>query len=192
MKLNRLLKDIRACQVCSGDLPLGPRPVVQAHEKAKLIIVGQAPGLKVHQSGIPWDDASGDRLRNWLGLTKDVFYDPQEVAIVPVGFCYPGKAKSGDLPPRKECHPLWHQQIFDLLPERRLTLLIGSYAQAVYLGKRRKKTLTETVRAWRVYMPEFLPLPHSSPLNNIWLHKHPWFTNEVLSNLPKIIQSTLQ
>lgn len=190
-KFDRLLKDIRACEACKAHLPMGPRPVVQAHPSAKLVIVGQAPGLKVHQSGVPWDDASGDRLRSWLAIPKDVFYDPKKVAIIPIGFCYPGKGKSGDLPPRKECQPLWHQQLFDLLPHRRLTLLIGNYAQAVYLKKRRKSSLTETVRAWREYLPEYLPLPHSSPLNNIWLHKHPWFQAEVLVHLPRLIEGAL-
>lgn len=191
MKMDRLLEEIKNCQVCRGQLPLGPRPIVQAHPSARLVLVGQAPGLKVHQSGIPWDDASGDRLRSWLGLSKDVFYDRRRVAIVPIGFCYPGKGKSGDLPPRKECLPLWHERIFDLLPNRRLTLLIGNHAQAVYLKGRRKSSLTETVRAWKDYLPEFLPLPHPSPLNNIWLHKHPWFPREVLTHLPGLVERAL-
>lgn len=191
MKLDQLLKKINACQVCKADLPLGPRPIVQAHSSARIVIVGQAPGLKVHQSGIPWDDASGDRLRAWLGLSKNIFYDPKCVAIVPIGFCYPGKGKSGDLPPRKECQPLWHDKLFEVLPERRLTLLVGSYAQAAYLKKRRKGSLTETVRAWNEYLPEYIPLPHPSPLNNIWLHKHPWFARDVLPALPDLIGKAL-
>lgn len=191
MKMNQLREKIKDCRVCEAHLPLGPRPVLQIHRSARLVIIGQAPGLKVHLSGIPWEDASGDRLRSWLGISKDVFYDRKKIAIVPIGFCYPGKGKFGDLPPRKECQPLWHPQIFDLLPPERLTLLIGSYAQAVYLKKRRKTSLTETVRAWKEYLPEYLPLPHPSPLNNIWLHKNPWFQDEVLSRLPKIIEKAL-
>lgn len=189
--MDELLQNIRACKACGESLPLGPRPIVQAHPDARLIIVGQAPGLKVHQSGIAWDDASGDRLRNWLNLKKDVFYNPKVVAIIPVGFCYPGKGKSGDLPPRKECFPLWHDKLFDSLPNRKLTLLVGSYAQGVYLGKRRKGSLNETVRAWIEYLPDYLPLPHPSPLNNIWLHKHPWFEREILGDLRGIIEGVL-
>lgn len=160
-------------------MPLGPRPVLQASSSAKILIVGQAPGIKVHETGIPWNDASGERLREWLGLSVEIFYDEKKIAIVPMGFCYPGTGPHGDLPPRKECYPLWHKKLLSQMPEIKLSLLIGQYAQQAYLGKRRKKSLTDTVRAWREYLPEYLPLPHPSPRNNIWLAKNPWFEDEI-------------
>ncbi len=178
-----LLADIRACTVCSSALPEGPRPVVQAAPGARLLIIGQAPGRRVHASGIPWDDPSGDRLRSWLGIDSETFYDPERVALVPMGFCYPGTGKSGDLPPRKECAELWHAPILNGLTEVRLTLLLSLYAQRYYLGGAAKKTLTETVRAWRDYAPARIPLPHPSPRNNIWLKKNPWFADELLPEL---------
>lgn len=181
--LTMLLAEIRRCRVCEKVLPLGPRPVLQAGAKARLLIVGQAPGLKVHNSGIPWNDASGERLRDWLGMDRTCFYDPDRVAIAPMGFCYPGRGKSGDLPPRPECAPLWMEALRARLPEIELTLLIGSYAQRYFLGKRRKATLTETVRAWREYAPQFLPLPHPSPRNVGWRQQNGWFAQEVLPAL---------
>lgn len=178
--LNRLLAEIRACHRCESDLPLGPRPMVQAAAGAKLLIVGQAPGTKVHTTGIPFNDPSGDRLRDWLGIGPDVFYDPHKVAILPAGLCYPGRGKSGDLPPLPVCAPLWHPRLRALLPDLQLTLLVGAYAQAYYLGERRGRTLSDTVRNFRAYGPLFLPLPHPSPRNRLWLRQRPWFDEEVL------------
>lgn len=187
--LPQLLEDIRACSHCTT-LPYGPRPVVQAHGSARLCIIGQAPGRKVHETGIPWDDPSGNRLRDWLGLTPTQFYDPQKVAIVPMGFCYPGKAASGDNPPRPECAPRWHEQLIARLPDIALTLLIGRYAQTCNLGDRRKATLGHTVRAWREYLPSgYLPLPHPSPRNQPWLVKNPWFEEELVRELQNVIRS---
>lgn len=186
-----LVSEIRACTVCAESLPLGPRPVVSVHPEARLLIIGQAPGRRVHGSGVPWDDPSGVRLRQWMGIDGATFYDPRRVAIVPMGFCYPGTGKSGDLPPRPECAELWHQRILDRLGNVQLTLLLSQYAQAHYLGTRRKKTLTETVRAWRDYGPEFMPLPHPSPRNNRWLKKNPWFEVDVLPELRSRVAAAL-
>lgn len=188
MTLPQLLNDIRACTHCAGHLPFAPRPVLQVHSSARLRIIGQAPGSKVNETGIPWDDKSGERLRQWLGLTPESFYDAQKVAIIPMGFCYPGKAKSGDMPPRPECAPRWHAQLNAHLSGIRLTLLIGQYAQAHYLGSHRKATLTDTVKAWTEYLPlGYLPLAHPSPRNQIWLKKNPWFENERVPELQKKI-----
>jgi uracil-DNA glycosylase len=182
--LPTLLTEIRACRVCADALPLGPRPVVQAGAGARLRIIGQAPGRKVRDSGVPWDDASGQRLRDWLGLTPEQFYDPDKVAILPIGFCYPGKAASGDRPPRPECAPLWHDRINAGLGAVQLTLLVGHYAQARYLGARRKANLTETVRAWRDYAAAgIFPLPHPSPRNQPWFTQHSWFAADLLPAL---------
>lgn len=178
--LPALLEEVRACQLCAGKLPFAPRPVLRASETATLLIVGQAPGTKVHQTGIPWNDPSGDRLRLWMGVDRETFYDERRIAIIPAGLCYPGKGKSGDLPPRPECAPKWHPLLRPHLPHVTLTLLIGQYAQQYYLGTRIKKTLTETVRAWEEYTPAFLPLPHPSPRNTLWLKKNPWFEEEVV------------
>ena len=190
--LERLLHEVRACTHCTAMLPLGPRPVLQAATSARLRIVGQAPGRKVHESGIPWADASGERLRDWLGLTTAQFYDPSTVAILPMAFCYPGRAASGDLPPRPECAARWHARLNAHLPKIGLTLLIGRYAQAHYLGKRCRPTLGETVRAWHEYLPlGYLPLPHPSPRNQPWLVKNAWFTDEVLPSLRQAVQSAI-
>lgn len=186
-----LLKEIRQCTACEPHLSHGANPVIQAHPNARLLIIGQAPGIKVHESSIPWNDASGERLREWLGIDSDTFYDEQKVAIVPMGFCYPGKGKSGDLPPRKECAELWHKKVLQSLPNVQMTLLIGQYAQNYYLKERATKTLTETVKNWQVWAPEFLPLPHPSPRNNIWLKKNPWFENEVIPYIRKHISEHL-
>jgi uracil-DNA glycosylase len=184
-KLGALLKNVRACTLCR-DLPLGPRPVLRASSSAKLLIIGQAPGTKVHESGIPWNDRSGDRLREWLGVDRETFYDEARVAIMPMGFCYPGVDKNGgDLPPRPECAPLWHPQLLPLLKGVELTLLIGLYAQGRYLGERRKSTLTDTVKAWRDYGPTYIPLPHPSWRNTAWLKKNPWFEKDLLPVLRK-------
>ncbi len=188
-----LSDEIAACRVCTAHLPLGPRPVVRAGDaRARVLVIGQAPGTKVHASGVPWDDASGHRLRTWLGVTADDFYDQTKFAIVPMGFCYPGRGKGGDMPPRPECAPLWHDRILAELPSIRLTLLIGTYAQARYLGGRRKATLGETVRAWQDYVDDgFLPLVHPSPRNAIWLKRNPWFEAEVVPYLQNAVAEVL-
>lgn len=178
--LEQLLKEIRGCRVCEEHLPLGPRPILSASRSAKLLVVGQAPGTKVHDSGIPWNDASGERLRQWMDIDEETFYDPSKIAIVPMGFCYPGKGKSGDLPPRPECAENWHAKLIKELPNIELTLLFGQYAQAYFLGATRKKTLTETVKNWESYQPLYLPLPHPSPRNNIWLKRNSWFEKDVI------------
>jgi uracil-DNA glycosylase len=182
--LDNLLRDVRACRLCVEHLPLGPRPVLRMASTARLLIIGQAPGTKVHETGIPWNDRSGDRLRQWLAIDRDIFYDESRIAIMPMGFCYPGVDKNGgDLPPRRECAPKWHARLRGQLPGIELTLLVGSYAQAHYLGERRKGTMTETVGAWRDYGPEFLPLPHPSWRNTGWLKKNSWFEKELVPEL---------
>ena len=187
--LAQLLENVRACTHCADALPYGPRPVLQAHGSARLRIVGQAPGRKVHETGIPWDDPSGDRLRDWLGLTTEQFYDPCKVAILPIAFCYPGKAASGDKSPRPDCAPRWHGQLNSHLFEIGLTLLIGQYAHAYYLGRSRKATLRDTILAWKEYLPTgYLPLAHPSPRNQPWLVKNPWFEGTLVCELRKIIQ----
>ncbi|KXF80383.1 uracil-DNA glycosylase family protein [Enterovibrio coralii] len=174
-----LLDEVRRCNHCEAHLPLGPRPVVQASSTAKLLIIGQAPGTRVHETGIPWNDPSGDRLREWLQMGKDRFYDPTQVAIMPMGFCYPGRGKSGDLPPRPECAPKWHTSISSHLHNVQLTLLIGDYAQRYYLNGK-PKTLTDTVKANTQWAPDSIALPHPSPRNNLWLRKNPWFEEKTL------------
>lgn len=174
-----LLDRVRACTICQDHLPHAPRPVIQAHPEAKLLIIGQAPGTKVHETGIPWNDASGQRLRQWLDLPPELFYDPKHIAIVPMGLCYPGKGKSGDLPPRPECAPHWHPRVIPQLPNVGMTLLIGQYAQQYYLSNK-PKTLTETVKQWQTWAPQYLPLPHPSPRNTLWLKKNPWFEAQVV------------
>jgi len=178
--MKALLKSISECNECAAHLPLGPNPILTAHSKSKIIIIGQAPGLAVHKSSIPWDDKSGDNLRAWLQLSKTDFYNPEKVALLPMGFCYPGRGKSGDLPPRKECAPLWHHKVLNLIENAELTVLIGKYAQDYYLGKTAKKTLTDTVKNFRDYQPNYLVLPHPSPRNNIWKAKNQWFEQEVI------------
>lgn len=189
--LGVLLAQIRSCEVCVPHLPAGPRPIVSAHPNASVLIIGQAPGRRVHESGVPWDDPSGDRLRDWMGVDKDLFYDREKIGIVPMGFCYPGTGKSGDLPPRKECAELWHQELLAGMPNIQLTLLLSQYAHARYLPGRRKKTVTETVRSWQEYLPTYLPLPHPSPRNNIWLKKNPWFALEVIPYVRKTVGDLL-
>jgi len=189
--LDSLLHEIAACRVCAASLPHAPRPVVAAGAGARLLIVGQAPGRRVHETGIPWNDKSGEELRAWLGISSAQFYDASRVAIVPMGFCYPGKGASGDLPPRRECAPLWHPRLLAALPEVRLTLLIGRYAQAWYLKKNCKPTLTETVAAYAEYLPRYLPLPHPSPRNRYWLTRNPWFVAELLPLLRQTVAAAL-
>ncbi len=188
--LSGLLTEIRACTVCAESLVDGPRPVVQAGTRASIVIIGQAPGRRVHESGIPWNDPSGVTLRRWLGMDEEQFYDPNLVALVPMGFCYPGSGTSGDKPPRPECAPLWHEPLLSHLPPDRLELIIGTYAQARYLA-RRSKTLTETVADWQQYLPGQLPLPHPSPRNRHWLTKNPWFETEVLPALRARVDGVL-
>lgn len=180
LSLPLLLKEVRACTICAAHLPHGPRPVLQANARARILIAGQAPGSKVHASGVPFDDASGERLRQWMGIGREQFYDPQLVAILPMGFCYPGTGKSGDLPPRRECAPQWRARLLQAMPRIELTLIIGQYAIAWHLPGAATSNLTETVRAWRAHGPAVLPLPHPSPRNNIWLKANPWFAREVI------------
>jgi uracil-DNA glycosylase len=188
MSLTKLLRDVRACRICEADLPLGPRPIIQLANSARLLIVGQAPGSKVHQSGAPWSDVSGDRLRDWMKVDSSLFYDEERVAILPMGFCYPGAGKSGgDIPPRPECAPHWHNRLLKHLPDLRLTLLVGQYSQRHYLGSRRKGSLTETVEAFAEYGPQFFPLPHPSWRSAIWMRKHPWFELVVIPQLRNAI-----
>ena len=190
--LSKLLVEIRGCQVCADSLPLGPRPVVVANSKAKILLVGQAPGIRVHESGVPWDEPSGNRLRDWLGVSTEAFYDEKKFAIIPMGFCYPGTGATGDLPPRPECAPLWHERLLDLLPSIELTLVMGQYAQKSFLGNDRHRNLTETVKAWKEFGPGTLPLPHPSPRNNRWLKKNPWLDEELIPWLRKRVRQILE
>lgn len=188
-----LLARIRACRICEAFLPLGPRPVVQASPTARLLIVSQAPGRKVHETGIPFNDPSGDRLRQWLGVDKACFYDADRIAIVPMGFCFPGTGSSGDLPPRPECAPQWHPRLLPKLPQVRLTLAIGQYAQAGLLGDARGPSLTDTVRDWRNHLARgVLPLPHPSPRNRLWLTRNPWFEAELVPELRRRVAAALR
>ncbi len=187
-----LLHEIRQCNTCLEYLVLGPRPVVTAHLESKIVIIGQAPGTKVHNSGIPWDDASGKQLRKWLNVSDEEFYDTKKFAIVPMGFCYPGKGKSGDLPPRPECAPQWHDAIMTKMPNVELVILIGMYAQKYYLKKKAKRTLTETVAEYKTYLPLYFPLPHPSPRNRFWLTKNPWFEKEVVPDFQTKITQLIQ
>jgi uracil-DNA glycosylase len=181
--------EARACRLCAGYLPLGPRPVLRGSATARLLVVGQAPGTRVHATGIPWNDPSGDRLRQWLDLDRERFYDESRIAIVPIGLCYPGTdPRGGDLPPRPECAPLWHPRLRSALAGVALTLPIGQYAHAYYLGDRRRESVTETVRAWRDYLPKFLPLPHPSWRTTRWLKLNPWFEAEVLPELRRLVR----
>jgi len=187
-----LLAEIRSCTLCAASLPAGPRPVLQASPQARLLIAGQAPGRKVHESGVPFDDASGDNLRAWLGIDRATFYDPMQVAILPMGFCYPGTGKSGDLPPRPECAPAWRARVLASMPEIALTLVVGQYAQAWHLGQTAGKNLTRTVRAWASYGARLMPLPHPSPRNNIWLARNKWFAAELLPVLRARVRAALK
>lgn len=191
MNSHQLIEQVSKCVICEPDLPLGARPVIQFNPNARILIAGQAPGIKVHETGVPFNDASGNRLREWLGLTRDEFYDANNIAILPMGFCYPGRGKSGDLPPRKECAPAWREQLLAALPNIELTIVLGKYAQAYHLPDTKKTPLTELVKSWREYWPNYLVLPHPSPRNNIWLKKNPWFEQDVLSELDKRIATIL-
>ena len=188
--LQQLLSEVRGCEVCRPHLELGPRPIVQVGRGARIVIIGQAPGRRVHESGVPWEDPSGERLRTWLGLTTTQFYDPESVALVPMGFCFPGTGKSGDLPPRVECAPLWHDRLLAELPDDRLEVIIGSYAQARYITSR-GSTLTETVGRWAEYLPNQIVMPHPSPRNRRWLTQNPWFERDVVPAIRNRVQEVL-
>ena len=185
-----LLTEVRSCTICASDLEIGPRPIVQLDPKAQILIVGQAPGRKVHESGVAFADASGDRLRDWMGISVATFYDPARVALLPMGFCYPGTGSSGDLPPRSECAPAWRDRIMAQLTQVRLTLVIGAYAQRFHLPTA-PRTVTETVRSWRAFGPGAVPLPHPSPRNNIWLKKNVWFEEELIPELRRRVHGAL-
>ena len=181
-----LLKGIRACRVCAKELPLEPRPIFQLDGRARILITGQAPGTRAHEAGKPFLDPSGDRLRDWMGIDAETFYDKSRIAILPIGMCYPGRDKhGGDAPPRPECAPLWHEPVQAAMSNVKLHLLVGGYSQARYLGASAKSSLTETVAAWREYLPHYLPLPHPSWRNNGWLKRHPWFAADLLPELRK-------
>ena len=190
--LAELLAEVRACTVCAGHLPLGPRPVLVAAEAARVAIISQAPGTKVHESGVPWDDRSGDHLREWLAIDRDAFYASDRLAILPIGFCYPGRRGGGDAPPRPECAPLWQARLLDRLPRLDLTLLVGAHAQSFHLGRRRRRNLTETVRAFRDYLPRELPLPHPSWRSRFWMQTHPWFEGQLLPVLRERVSALLR
>ena len=190
--IETLFREIRACTYFAENLPMGPRPVVRGSASARVCIIGQAPGVRVHRSGVPWDDPSGKRLRGWLGVDDHTFYDETRFAIIPIGFCYPGTMENGgDYPPRKECAPLWHAPVIDALENVELTLLVGSYAQAYYLGKSRRKTMTETVRSWRDYGPDILPTPHPSWRTTGWQKKNPWFDDEILPEIRRRVKALI-
>lgn len=188
--LTTLIDEVQACTLCAPHLLDGVRPVFQVGSTAKILIAGQAPGKKVHQSGIPFDDASGDRLRDWMGISKDTFYSADKIAILPMGFCYPGKGKSGDLPPRPECAIAWRARFLKQLPHIQLTLVIGQYAQSYHFPES-KKPVTETVKSWQTYWPNVVPLPHPSPRNNVWLKRNNWFEQDVLPSLRQRIKKLL-
>lgn len=186
-----LLDEVRACTICAAHLPHGIRPVLQIHPQARVLIASQAPGRKVHESGMPFDDASGDRLREWMGVTREVFYDSKQIAILPMSFCFPGTGKSGDLPPRPECEHAWRNRLLGHLRHLEITLVVGRYAQAYHMNGK-QSSLTEKVRNWRSYWPEIVPLPHPSPRNNIWLGRNPWFEKELLPMLRRRVSETLE
>ncbi len=186
-----LLKQVRACTLCSANMALGPKPVLQVDARARILIAGQAPGRKVHDSGVPFDDASGERLRQWMGVGRELFYDAGLVAILPMGFCYPGTGSSGDLPPRPECAPQWRRQLLDALPNIELTMVIGRYAQEWHLPNAPTSTVTDTVKAWRTLCPAIMPLPHPSPRNNVWLKANPWFIAEAVPVLQARIRAII-
>jgi len=193
MSLPRLLRGIGACRICEAELPHGARPILRASRSARLLIISQAPGSKVHQTGVPWNDASGDRLRDWMDLDPSMFYDQTKIAIVPIGFCYPGAAASGgDKPPRPECAPLWHERVLDHLPNLQLTLLVGQYSQKRYLASGRKGSMTETVKAFAEYGPKFFPLPHPSLRSGIWMQRQPWFEQETIPWLRRAVQHAIK
>ncbi len=190
MTLEELLREVAACSICTDSLPLGPRPVVQVGSGARILIAGQAPGRRVHESGIPFMDPSGDRLRNWMGVGHDEFYDPELVAIVPMGFCFPGSSKSGDKPPRKECVPVWRERLLARMPDVRLTLVLGAYAQRYHLPE--AASVTDAVTRWREWWPEVLPLPHPSPRNQAWFKNNAWFGEEIVPMLRRRVRESIE
>lgn len=188
--MKELLANIENCRVC--EKYLDPHPVLTAHPESRIVLIGQAPGLKVHTTGIPWDDKSGDNLRNWMGIDKETFYNAKQIALIPMGFCYPGRGKSGDLAPRKECAPLWHDQLLSHMKNVQLTILVGQYAQGYYLKNAAERTLTERVRNFENYLPNLFVLPHPSPRNNIWQAKNRWFAEDVLPALKSVVEEALK
>jgi uracil-DNA glycosylase family 4 len=190
--MRSLIKKISQCEVCLHHLPAGVNPVVQLNADSKILIIGQAPGKKVHESGIPWNDKSGETLRAWLHVSKEEFYDTKLFSIMPMGFCYPGKGKSGDLPPRPECAPLWHELILKKFKKPPLILLIGQYAQNYYLGKKGRENLTETVKHYKDFLPDYFPLPHPSPRNGNWVKVNSWFEKDVIPELRKRVKKALR
>lgn len=190
--MEELLEQIKNCRVCEDYLKDGVNPVVAVSRKSKILIIGQAPGRIVHNTNIAWNDKSGDNLRNWLQIDKTVFYNTDKIALMPMGFCFPGTGKTGDLPPRPECAPLWHEKVLKLMPDAELVLLVGQYSQKYYLGKNVKSTLTETVQNFEDYLPYFFPLPHPSPRNNIWQAKNEWFQDVVLPQLREKVKDILR
>ena len=190
-RLTPLLKQVRDCRLCEKHLPLGPRPVLQVHEHARILIAGQAPGRKVHETGKPFDDASGKRLREWLGISDATFYDAEQIAILPMGFCFPGTGSSGDLPPRPECAPSWREPLLKHLGKISMTLVLGQYAQKYHFPEHRGN-LTDLVKAWQDYWPALVPLPHPSPRNNLWLRRNPWFEKEMLPLLRQRVLEILK
>ena len=195
--MQKLLKDIRECRLCEPGLPFGANPVVQASPSSRILVVGQAPGRRVHETGMPFNDPSGDRLREWMGVDRETFYDDSKIAIIPMAFCFPGTGKSGDLPPPPLCAETWRQRLLDQLQNVELTIVLGQYAINWHIqrleggGKRRKETLTETVKRWKDFWPEMIPLPHPSPRNNLWLRKNPWMEEELIPALKAKIQELI-
>lgn len=189
--MRQVLEEIRKCTYCQEKLPLKPNPLLTASSNARIMIVGQAPGIKAHESGQPWNDASGKRLREWLGISEETFYDPEQIALVPMGLCYPGKGKNGDLPPRSVCAPLWHEKLVQAMQNIALTVLVGKYAQQYYLRDKMKRNLTETVINFREYIPLYFPIVHPSPNSRFWLRQNPWFIEEVVPVLQKEVKGVL-
>lgn len=187
----KLLTKIRDCEVCKEHLPLEPRPIIRGTAQSKIILVSQAPGKKAHDQNLAWEDSSGKKLREWLGVTDEVFFNPDNFAVLPMGFCYPGKGKTGDLPPRRECAPLWHSKVWEQFENVKLILLIGKYAQDQYLGKLAKKNLTENIENYEEFLPKFFPLPHPSPVNHFWRRKNPWFEEEVVGEIQRLIKNII-
>jgi uracil-DNA glycosylase family 4 len=190
--LEELLREVRGCRLCEARLPHGPRPTLRARNDARLLVVGQAPGMRVHRNGVPWNDRSGTRLRKWMQVASGVFYDETKIAIVPIAFCYPGTGASGDLPPRRECAPFWHPRLQRSLPRIELVLLVGSHAQKYYLGSAMKASVSETVRSFREYLPRYFALPHPSWHNNHWVKRNAWFSSEVLPELASRVRSLVR
>ena len=190
--MKKLLDEIASCVLCSANLKNGPRPIVSINKQSKVLIIGQAPGAVVHKTGVLWNDKSGANLKEWLGVPDTVFYEPSQIGLLPMGFCYPGKGKEGDLPPRKECAPLWHEEALSQMKKVRLIILIGNYAQAYYLRSAKEKTLTATVKNYSNYLPKYFVLPHPSPRNNIWMAKNKWFKKKVLPELKKEVTKALR